>query len=147
MARAKKIQYVVLGFNTENYKPTEIATVSNYYDTYEEALEVLKECAEEDGIDLSRLNEENGEISTADGHRGYCITTIQHGHHYLEKATEQVYTIVDRYQSDWKKTFKSATECKAWLMEGLMACEGAERDHYVDMLTEFMSGNTTLHYN
>ena len=33
------------------------------------------------------------------------------------------------------------------VMEGMFACEGAERDHYVNMLYELEQGRTTLHYN
>lgn len=32
-------------------------------------------------------------------------------------------------------------------MEGVAGCDGAERDHFVNMLLELEDGETTLHYN
>lgn len=57
------------------------------------------------------------------------------------------YKIVDRRNPKWSKEFKTKRECRAWLMEGMFACEGAERDHYVNMLYELEHGKTILHYN
>jgi hypothetical protein len=37
--------------------------------------------------------------------------------------------------------------CRKWLMEGIAGCNGAERDHFVNMLLELEDGETTLRYN
>lgn len=57
------------------------------------------------------------------------------------------YKIIDRYNRDWSKEFSSKKECLEWVLEGMRSCDGAERDHYVDMLMELQTGATTLHYN
>lgn len=44
------------------------------------------------------------------------------------------------------KIFKSKRFAYEWIMEGLFACEGAERDHYVDMLDQFNRGEKVLFY-
>lgn len=44
------------------------------------------------------------------------------------------------------RRFPNASKCKAWLMEGMSACEGAERDHYVDMLQRLEAGDRRLYY-
>ena len=49
------------------------------------------------------------------------------------------YKIVDRRNPKWSKEFKTKRECRAWVMEGMFACEGAERDHYVNMLYELFT--------
>ena len=56
-------------------------------------------------------------------------------------------TVVDRFQRNWKKTFRTREKCRAWLMEGMAGCEGAEQEHYTKMLLEFESGASVLHYN
>ena len=56
-------------------------------------------------------------------------------------------TVVDRFQRNWKKTFRTREKCRAWIMEGVAGCEGAEQEHYTKMLLEFESGASVLHYN
>lgn len=45
------------------------------------------------------------------------------------------------------RTFSSKKDARTWIMEGLRSCEGAEREHYVDMLMQLEGGATTLYYN
>lgn len=42
--------------------------------------------------------------------------------------------------------FDTDAQCRAWLMEGIYGCEGAERDHYVNMLRDFEAGVHDLNY-
>ncbi len=44
------------------------------------------------------------------------------------------------------REFKTKRNCRSWLMDGIFSCEGAERDHYVNMLAELECGKKTLHY-
>lgn len=44
------------------------------------------------------------------------------------------------------RRFQSADKCRKWLMEGIKMCNGAERDHYVNMLTAMESGDHRLYY-
>jgi hypothetical protein len=55
--------------------------------------------------------------------------------------------IIDRCQKNWSKEFSSKKACRKWLMEGIAGCDGAERDHFVNMLLELEDGEKTLHYN
>ena len=55
--------------------------------------------------------------------------------------------IVDRCQKNWSKEFSSKKACRKWLMEGIAGCDGADRDHFVNMLLELEDGEKTLHYN
>lgn len=45
------------------------------------------------------------------------------------------------------KTFNKKADCKEWIMCGLYGTEGAEQEHYVDMLQQLDLGKTTLDYN
>ena len=56
-------------------------------------------------------------------------------------------TVVDRCRRGWKKSFRTRDAARSWLMEGLAATDGAEQDHYADMLVELEGGASTLHYN
>lgn len=60
---------------------------------------------------------------------------------------EELITIVDRFHQSWSKTFHSKEQAKEWIVDGLTGTEGAERDHYVNMLLELDSGSKILHYN
>lgn len=62
-------------------------------------------------------------------------------------AKNEKVEVVDRCNKDWSRTFNSRRECLAWLNEGLAGTEGAEQEHYADMLVELNSGATILHYN
>ena len=44
------------------------------------------------------------------------------------------------------RRFPNADKCREWLMSGIRSCEGAERDHYVNMLTAMESGDHRLYY-
>ena len=44
------------------------------------------------------------------------------------------------------RRFPNADKCREWLRSGIRACEGAERDHYVNMLKAMESGNHRLYY-
>lgn len=57
------------------------------------------------------------------------------------------YKIIDSRSATFEKTFATKSSCKAWLMEGMMACDGAERDHYVGMLCQMDEGKNILDYN
>lgn len=43
-------------------------------------------------------------------------------------------------------TFNTKRACTKWLKEGLYGCDGAERDHYANMLEQLDCGKTTLDY-
>lgn len=45
------------------------------------------------------------------------------------------------------KRFSTKDEITSWLLEGLAGTDGAEREHYVNMLLDLKQGKTTLHYN
>ena len=45
------------------------------------------------------------------------------------------------------RSFSSKKAAKAWIMRGMCSCEGAEQEHYVLMLGQLESGETTLYYN
>ena len=40
----------------------------------------------------------------------------------------------------------SENKCKEWIMNGLFGTEGAERDHYINLLSQLASGRTKLDY-
>ena len=44
------------------------------------------------------------------------------------------------------RRFPDADKCREWLMSGIRSCEGAERDHYVNMLQAMESGDHRLYY-
>ena len=44
------------------------------------------------------------------------------------------------------RRFPNADKCREWLMEGIKVCNGAERDHYVNMLQAMESGDHRLYY-
>ena len=56
------------------------------------------------------------------------------------------YTIYDNWNKEVLHTFNKKKECENWIIDGLMSCEGAERDHYVSMLGQLKSGEKTLCY-
>ena len=52
---------------------------------------------------------------------------------------------------DWRlrraiATFNTKRACTKWLKEGLYGCDGAERDHFANMLEQLDCGKTTLDY-
>ena len=55
--------------------------------------------------------------------------------------------VVDRTDPKFKRTFKNKDACLRWLHDGLAGTEGAEQEHFANMLVELNSGATTLHYN
>lgn len=63
------------------------------------------------------------------------------------KGRKRAIKIVDRCEKNWSKTFETDDACRAWLMEGLAATEGAEQEHFSRMLVELQAGAKTLHYN
>lgn len=44
------------------------------------------------------------------------------------------------------KVFPDKKSAYDWIISGMRGCEGAERDHYVDLLIQLEDGNTTLYY-
>ena len=46
-----------------------------------------------------------------------------------------------------ERVFKNKKEAKSWIMDGLVGCEGAERDHYVSLMTQLMIGRKRLDYD
>lgn len=55
--------------------------------------------------------------------------------------------IIDNHRNNAViKSFSRRKDCERWLKEGLYGCDGAERDHFADMLEQLDCGNTTLHY-
>lgn len=46
-----------------------------------------------------------------------------------------------------ERAFKNKKEAKSWIMDGLMGCEGAERDHYVSLLQQLEMGLDRLDYD
>ena len=70
-------KYIIVGFNTENYAPEEIATVSQLFGSFDDALKELKVFIEEDGcFEGCELDEDEGCIVTKEGHRGYYIQGV-----------------------------------------------------------------------
>jgi len=63
-----------------------------------------------------------------------------------ERLEFMKYCIIDTDRFNIIKSFKTKKECRAWLMEGMFSCEGAERDHYVNMLSELECGKKSLKY-
>lgn len=60
------------------------------------------------------------------------------------------YYILDSLSREPNKPFKifnKKNELKSWLLGGLYGTEGAEQEHYVDMLSQLDLGKTTLDYN
>jgi len=58
------------------------------------------------------------------------------------------YFIIDNLDGNRTlQSFKSKKDCRAWLMEGLYGTDGAERDHYVSMLSQLDMGKKVLEYN
>lgn len=55
--------------------------------------------------------------------------------------------VVDRTDPKFKRTFKNKDACIRWLHDGLAGTEGAEQEHFSNMLVELNGGATTLHYN
>ena len=55
--------------------------------------------------------------------------------------------VVDRTDLKFKRTFKNKDACLRWLHDGLAGTEGAEQEHFSNMLVELNGGATTLHYN
>lgn len=55
--------------------------------------------------------------------------------------------VVDRTDPKFKRTFKNKDACLRWLHDGLAGTEGAEQEHFSNMLVELNGGATTLHYN
>ena len=43
-------------------------------------------------------------------------------------------------------SFNKKADCRNWIMDGLYGTEGAERDHYVDMLFQLDNGAKTIDY-
>lgn len=64
----------------------------------------------------------------------------------------ELFEVYDRWDSVKHKPegllrrFPTANKCREWLMDGIRSCEGAERDHYVNMLTAMESGDHRLYY-
>ena len=64
----------------------------------------------------------------------------------------EVFEVYDRRNSEKRepegllRRFPNADKCREWLMDGIKSCEGAERDHYVNMLTAMESGDHRLYY-
>lgn len=44
------------------------------------------------------------------------------------------------------RIFPTKRKCYEWLLDGMRGCEGAERDHYVNMLLQLEEGRTKLIY-
>lgn len=66
--------------------------------------------------------------------------------------TLEVFEVYERWNSAKRepegllRRFPSADKCREWLMSGITACEGAERDQYVNMLQAMESGDHRLYY-
>ena len=64
----------------------------------------------------------------------------------------EVFEVYDRWNSAKRepegllRRFPNADKCREWLMSGIRSCNGAERDHYVNMLKAMESGNHRLYY-
>ena len=64
----------------------------------------------------------------------------------------EVFEVYERWNSAKRepegllRRFQNADKCREWLMSGIRSCEGAERDHYVNMLTAMESGDHRLCY-
>lgn len=56
------------------------------------------------------------------------------------------WTVVFPYGDERERKFDDEKELVRWLKEGMYSCEGAERDHYVNMLAEYDAGKMVLHY-
>ena len=71
------------------------------------------------------------------------MTTIQQ---LKLQEKKMKYVIFDNELARILRSFKTKKDCRGWLMEGLYACQGAERDHYVSMLQQLDCGKKTLCY-
>ena len=64
----------------------------------------------------------------------------------------EVFEVYDHWNSAKRepegllRRFPNADKCREWLMDWIKSCEGAERDHYVNMLTAMESGDHRLYY-
>lgn len=64
----------------------------------------------------------------------------------------EVFEVYDRWNSAKRepegllRRFPNAGKCREWLLDGIRSCEGAERDHYVNMLQAMESGDHRLYY-
>lgn len=56
------------------------------------------------------------------------------------------YAIYDEHLAQVLTGFDRKSDCRNWLMEGMFGTDGAEREHYCDMLGQLESGRTTLLY-
>ena len=58
------------------------------------------------------------------------------------------YFIIDNLNGNRTlQSFRSKRDCRSWLMDGLYGTDGAERDHYVSMLSQLDMGKMVLEYN
>ena len=61
------------------------------------------------------------------------------------------YVIIDSRCKEPTKpiqVFRTKTACKNWILSGLYGTEGAEQEHYVDLLNQLVDfKKTTLDYN
>ena len=68
------------------------------------------------------------------------------------KQPLEVFEVYDRWNSAKRepegllRRFPNADKCREWLMEGIKMYNGAERDHYVNMLQAMESGDHRLYY-
>jgi len=56
------------------------------------------------------------------------------------------YVIFDNYRAEIIRSFSNKKDCRDWVMSGMFSCEGAEREHYVNMLGQLENGKKTLSY-
>lgn len=89
-----KPKFIVIGFNTEAYAPEEIATASKVALPFDRAIEVLKGYAEEDGLNLDNLNEDEGTIVNDEGHRGYYLAEVADNTKSVKPSPKFTYSIL-----------------------------------------------------
>lgn len=52
----------------------------------------------------------------------------------------------DPMSAGWLLFEGSEKKCREWIMSGLFGTEGAERDHYVNLIAQLALGRTELDY-
>lgn len=76
----------------------------------------------------------------------YCLCSDLDGVWKPVKKKKKVYRVVFPYGEERERKFYDEDKLVYWLKNGMYSCEGAERDHYVNMLAEYDAGETVLHY-
>lgn len=64
---------------------------------------------------------------------------------WMVNGVKYRYKVLFNYGKDCR-LFRSKRDIVHWLKDGMYGCDGAERDHYVNMMAELDCGRHVLHY-